>query len=51
LHQNKRAEGVQVMIVGAAIAGFLIVSLFLETLSSSPKSDEADHPDVPVAPQ
>jgi len=28
------------MIVGAAIAGFLIVSLFLEMVSSSPKGDE-----------
>jgi hypothetical protein len=51
LHQKIRAEGVQVMIVGAAIAGFLIVSLFLETLSSSPKADEAEQPDVPVVPQ
>ena len=51
LHQKMRAEGVQVMIVGAAIAGFLIVSLFLETLSSSPKAEEAKQPDVPVAPQ
>lgn len=39
------------MIVGAAIAGFLIVSLFLETLSSSPKADEAEQSDLPVAPQ
>jgi hypothetical protein len=46
-----RAEGVQVMIVGAAIAGFLIVSLLLETLSSSPKAEEGEQPDVPVAPQ
>jgi hypothetical protein len=39
------------MIVGAVIAGFLIVSLFLETLSSSPKAEEAEQPDAPVAPQ
>jgi hypothetical protein len=51
LHLKMRAEGVQVMIVGAAIAGFLIVSLLLETLSSSPKVDEAEQPDVPLAPQ
>ncbi len=28
------------MLVGAAIAGLLIVSLFLEMISSSPKSGE-----------
>ena len=39
------------MIVGAAIAGFLIVSLLLETISSSPKADEAEQTDIPIAPQ
>jgi len=39
------------MIVGAAIAGFLIVSLLLETISSSPKADKVEQPDVPVVPQ
>jgi len=32
------------MVIGAAIAGLLIVSLLLETISSSPKSDEPSHP-------
>lgn len=31
------------MIIGAAIAGLLIVSLFLETISSPPKSDDTLH--------
>lgn len=35
------------MIVGAAIAGFLIVSLFFEMISSSPKpSEERNRPNV-----
>jgi len=29
------------MIIGAAIAGFLILSLLLEAISSSPKPDES----------
>ncbi len=33
------------MIIGAAIAGLLIVSLLLETISSPPKSDDAPHPE------
>ena len=32
------------MLIGAAIAGLLIVSLLLETISSSPKHDEDSHP-------
>jgi hypothetical protein len=28
------------MIIGAIVAGFLIVSLLLETVTSSPKSDD-----------
>ena len=33
------------MIIGAAIAGLLIVSLLLETIASSPKSDDHAHLD------
>ena len=32
------------MIIGAAIAGFLIVSLFLEMVSTSPKPGEQRSP-------
>jgi len=31
------------MIIGAAIAGLLIVSLLLDTIFSSPKPDDATH--------
>jgi hypothetical protein len=34
------------MIIGAAIAGLLIVSLFLEMVSSSPKAHEEGHQDL-----
>jgi hypothetical protein len=34
------------MIIGAAIAGLLIVSLFLEMVSSSPKPSEEHAPDL-----
>ena len=37
------------MVIGAAIAGLLIVSLLLETVASSPKTDKergSDSPDV-----
>ena len=34
------------MIVGAAIAGFVIVSLFLEMVTSSPKRDKNQEPDI-----
>jgi hypothetical protein len=34
------------MIIGAAIAGLLIVSLFLEMVSSSPKRSEEHTPDL-----
>jgi len=34
------------MIVGAAIAGFVIVSLFLEMFSSAPKPDKKHGPDI-----
>ncbi len=33
------------MLIGAAIAGLVIVSLLLETLSSSPKAAEKHGPD------
>jgi len=39
------------VIVGAIVAGFVIVSLLLETISSSPKPEEADPSDVTIAPQ
>jgi hypothetical protein len=32
------------MLIGAAIAGLLIVSLLLEAISSSPKSKDESHP-------
>ena len=35
------------MLIGAAIAGLLIVSLFLEMVASSPKGDE--HPSDPTS--
>jgi hypothetical protein len=38
------------MIIGAAIAGLLIVSLLLETISSSPKPDNETHSDPKVTP-
>lgn len=41
----------KVVIVGAVIAGFVIVSLLLETISSSPKPDEAEPSDATIAPQ
>jgi hypothetical protein len=31
------------MIIGAVIAGLLIVSLLLETISTSPKPDDTTH--------
>jgi hypothetical protein len=34
------------MLIGAAIAGLLIVALFLEMVSSSPKSTEEQHHDT-----
>jgi hypothetical protein len=34
------------MIIGAAIAGLLIVSLFLEMVSSSPKAAKEHSPDL-----
>ncbi len=34
------------MIIGAAIAGLLIVSLFLEMVSSSPKPSKDHSPDL-----
>jgi len=39
------------VIVGAVIAGFVIVSLLLETISSSPKPEEVESSDATVAPQ
>jgi hypothetical protein len=39
---GKKKEEIGSMIIGAAIAGLLIVSLFLEMVSSSPKRSE-DH--------
>ena len=38
------------MVVGAVIAGLLIVSLFLETLSSSPRSEQDTPPDAEKVP-
>ncbi|MDP8991142.1 MAG: hypothetical protein M3N41_13805 [Acidobacteriota bacterium] len=40
-----------VVIVGAVIAGFVIVSLLLETISSSPKPEEVEPTDATIAPQ
>jgi hypothetical protein len=34
------------MIIGAAIAGLLIISLFLEMIGSSPKPTEERQPDA-----
>ncbi len=34
------------MLIGAVIAGLLIVSLFLEMVSSSPKRAEERHTDI-----
>jgi hypothetical protein len=34
------------MIIGAAIAGLLIISLFLEMIGSSPKPTEEHQPDA-----
>ena len=51
LHRYKRADGVHIMIVGAAIAALVIVALLLETISSSPKAEKAEQPDVTIAPQ
>jgi hypothetical protein len=42
-------KGLDIMLIGAAVAGLLIVSLFLEMLSSSPKRSEErelPHPTV-----
>jgi hypothetical protein len=39
------------VIIGAVIAGFVIVSLLLETISSSPKPDDTEHSDIHIAPQ
>jgi hypothetical protein len=39
------------VIVGAVIAGFVIVSLLLETISSSPKPEEVKQTDATIAPQ
>jgi hypothetical protein len=39
-HQTVNRSEVTLMLVGAAIAGLLIVSLFLEMISSSPKPGE-----------
>jgi hypothetical protein len=39
------------MLIGAAIAGLLIVSLFLEMVSSSPKPNEKSRSDVRRAKQ
>jgi len=41
----------EVVIVGAVIAGFVIVSLLLETISSSPKPEEVERTDAAIAPQ
>jgi len=38
------------MIIGAVIAGLVIVSLLLETISSSPKSDKPAHTDTKQVP-
>ncbi|HML18150.1 MAG TPA: hypothetical protein VK419_14070 [Bryobacteraceae bacterium] len=37
MHEKRQEEMGSYMIIGAAIAGLLIVSLFLEMVSSSPK--------------
>jgi len=39
------------VIVGAVIAGLVIVSLLLETISSSPKPEEVEPSDATIAPQ
>ena len=39
------------MIVAAIIAGFLIISLLLETISSPPRDEENESTDVTIAPQ
>ena len=38
------------MIIGAVIAGLLIVSLLLETISSSPKPDDTPHSEKKIVP-
>ena len=45
-----QAGGSQEMIIGAVIAGLVIVSLLLETISSSPKSDKPAHTDTKQVP-
>ena len=42
---EKTSRQVSLMIVGAIIAGFVILSLLLETLTSAPK------PDDPIGPE
>jgi len=39
------------VIIGAVIAGLLIVSLLLETISSSPKPEKSERPDANIVPQ
>jgi hypothetical protein len=46
VHGRRQEEIGVPMIIGAVIAGLLIVSLFLEMVSSSPKPSEERHPDV-----
>lgn len=40
LERRNETKGLDTMLIGAAIAGLLIVSLFFEMLSSSPKQVE-----------
>jgi hypothetical protein len=46
VRDSKKETREQAMIIGAAIAGLLIVSLFLEMVSSSPKANEEHSRDL-----
>jgi hypothetical protein len=46
LQSNRSRRWASYMLVGAILAGFLILGLFLSMLSDSPKSDPEVHSDT-----